>query len=445
MSDATSRREFMAKATLLAGAAMISSRAKAAPGDKLRCAVVGSGGMGGYATDQAINEVPVAFVDVDDGRLAECIKKATDKGKQAPKGYSDYRKMIDECANDIDVVLISTPDHHHGPAAIRAMNAGKHVFVQKPMGHNIRECYELAKAAKEKKVLTQMGNQGHTGESLRVACEYLQAGCIGGVVQTHTILGRNFGGTGKRPASKPVPAGLHWDEWIGAAPFRDYHDGLHPFSWRSWRDFGTGTIGDMACHNLDCLFFALKVYEAKSYTIECLNTNGGSEEMWGQDNIVKYTIPARGDMPKLESYVYDHAGLAPDIMKQIAKDCELKIGEETYYVGGKGYFMTGGTAGQARILPLDRGKDFEAPPKTMARAHGGPIEDLFYCIKNGGTPVSNFIDAAGPLTAFALTGHLAQRAGIGKPVEWDVEKMTCTNAPDLNQYVGRTYRPGWEV
>ena len=131
------------------------------------------------------------------------------------------------------------------------------------MAHDVAECYALMKAAKEKNVPTQMGNQGHYGETIRLVCEYIWAGAIGKVTETHTIFGRNFGGHGKRPPSKPVPQGLHWDEWIGPARFREYHDGLHPFSWRSWREFGTGTIGDMACHNLDVLFWALRVADAK--------------------------------------------------------------------------------------------------------------------------------------------------------------------------------------
>jgi predicted dehydrogenase len=325
------------------------------------------------------------------------------------------------------------------------MNMGKHVFVQKPMAHNIRECYEMAKAAARNKVLSQMGNQGHCSETFRRACECLQAGAVGAVTETHTLLGRNFGGTGGRPETKPVPPGVHWDEWIGPAPYRDYHDGLHPFSWRSWRLFGTGTIGDMACHNVDCVYFGLKVYEAKAFTMECLATNGGSEEMCPQSNIVRYDIPARAGMPALKAYVYDNGDLKPDVMKKAEADFGVEMGEDTLYVGDKGFYRTTGHAGEAHILSPDRKAEFKEPPATLPRANGGPIEDLFYCIKNGGTPASNFPDQATPLTAFVLAGQLAQAAGIGKKVEWDVEKMECTNLPELNQHVRRSYRRGWEV
>jgi predicted dehydrogenase len=187
------------------------------------------------------------------------------KDQAKPKIFYDYRKMLDECHKDIDVVLIATPDHHHAPAAIRAIQLGKSVFVQKPLAHNVRECRILTEAARKYKVHSQMGNQGHVqGEGYRLLCEYLWSGALGNIVETHTILGRNFGGTGGRPPTKPVPPGLHWDEWIGGAPYRDYHEGLHPFDWRNWRDFGTGTLGDMACHLLDGVFWALRVGEAKS-------------------------------------------------------------------------------------------------------------------------------------------------------------------------------------
>ncbi|MBM3477126.1 MAG: Gfo/Idh/MocA family oxidoreductase [Armatimonadetes bacterium] len=445
------RREFLKKTALATGATFAAPylipRSVRAQEGKLGVAVIGAGGMGGYAVDLALRERCVALCDIDDGKLAEALKKATDRAPDlpAPKAYADFRVLLEECANDLDVVLISTPDHTHAPAAIRAIDLGKPVFVQKPMAHNIRECAVLAKAAKDKGVLTQMGNQGHCSGTFRRACEELWAGAVGNVTETHSLLGRNFGGTGTRPETKPVPPGVHWDEWLGPAPYRDYHDGLHPFGWRNWRDFGTGSVGDMACHNVDCVFFGLKVYEAKTYTIECLNTNGGSEEMCAQDNVVRYDIPARADMPPVQVYVYDHGGLKSEVMKEAEKEFGIELGEDTLYIGDKGHYLTGGHASSARILDEARAKEFGEPPKVLPEAHGGPIEDLYFGIRNGTSPVSNFPDSATPLTAFVLSALLAQRAGVGKKVEWDVEKTECTNMPELNEYVGRTYRSGWEV
>jgi predicted dehydrogenase len=448
------RRQFLKRTAGAAGAiagtqilGMPALLSAASPNSKLGVAVIGAGGMGDYAFGKALGERFVAFADVDDNTTAKKLKDFGEKAKDqpAPKTYFDYRKLLDECHKDIDVVLISTPDHHHAPAAIRAINLGKAVFCQKPLAHNISECYALAKAAREKKVLTQMGNQGHCGEAIRRAVEYLQAGAVGNVTETHTILGRNFGGTGGRPASKPVPSTLHWDEWLGPAPFREFHDGLHPFNWRSYRAFGTGTIGDMACHNLDALYWALRIAEAKMFTVECLGTNGGSEEMFPQNNIVRYDIPARGNLPPVKIHVYDDAKLKPEIMKNAEQEHGAKFGESTLFVGEKGLFHTGGTAGSYEFLPKARKDEFPEPEKTLPRAHGGPIDDLFYAIKNGGKPCSSFDDVAAMFTAFALAGHLAQFAGVGKKVEWDVDKMQCTNLPEVNQHVRREYRKGWEM
>ena len=446
MSRRIRRRDFLKRSAAAAGAVAATSLfgvptilAQPAASAKLGVAVVGAGGMGGYSMDCALNENLVAIADVDDNTIANVMKdKVKDRAK--PKIFCDYRKMLDECHRDIDVVLIATPDHHHAPAAIRAIRLGKHAFAQKPLAHNINECYVLAKAAQEHKVCTQMGNQGYCDERIRLVAEFIAAGAIGNVLETHTILGRNFGGSGGRPAGKPAPANLHWDEWIGPAPYREYHDGLHPFSWRSWRHFGTGTIGDMACHHVAVPFMALRLAEVKQFTVECLNTTGGSEEMYPQDNVVCYHIPARDKFPACKCYVYDHDGLKPEIMKETEQKTNRKFGEFTLFVGDKGMLGSDG-----HLIPQAAHEQFKAPEKTLPRAHGGPIDDLYWCIRNGGTPASNFPDAAAPLTSIALTGHLAQFAGKGSKIEWDVDKMACTNKPEVNQYVRREYRPGWEV
>ena len=448
MARQQTRRDFLKTSAAVAGA-LGGSRILAAPAilkdatpnAKLGVGVVAVGGMGGYSVNASLGERIVAMVDVDNGKLAEGVKRATEKGHPRPKTFHDYRKMLDECHKELDVVLIATPDHSHAPAAIRAMQLGKAAFCQKPMAHNIYECYALAKAAKKYKVHTQMGNQGHCGENIRQVCEHIWAGSIGDVTETHSILGRNFGGTGGRPESKPKPGGLHWDAWLGPAAHRDYHDGLHPFSWRSWRQFGTGTIGDMACHNVDTLFWALKIAEAKTYTVECLNKSGGSEERYTQDNIVRYEIPARAGMPAAKVYVYDHKELRPEVMKQAEAKHKIEFRECTLFSGKKGLIRIQGHSGGWQFL----GDKAPAPEKTIPRAHGGPIEDLFWAIKNDGTPCSNFPDSAAPLTSFVLTGHLAMHAGVGKKLEWDVEKMECTNVPEINRFVRRDYRKGWEV
>lgn len=440
MANHFSRRIFLktglaaAAATALGGPTIMAADA----GKKLGVAVIGAGGMGGYSTDMALRENFVAFADVDDNTSRDVMKKATGQG-QNPKAFFDFRRMLDECKNDIDVVLIATPDHTHAPAAVRAMDLGKHCFCQKPLGHNIRECYVLAKMARDKKLKTNMGNQGQYEERMRLIAEFIEAGAIGNVLESHTILGRNFGGTGGRPPSKPVPPTLHWDEWLGPAPYRDYHEGLHPFSWRDYRDFGTGTIGDMACHNVNPVFWALQLGNVKKFSIECLNTTGGSAEKYPQNNIVRYDIERPGK-PPVKVFVYDHDGLKPDAMKEAEKANNRKFGEFTLFIGDKG--MMGS---DARLLPESAHQAFKRPDKKYPRAHGDPVADLYWAIRNDGTPAGNFPDFATPLTSIALVGHLAQFAGKGKKLDWDVEKMECTNMPEINKYVSRSYRKGYEV
>jgi predicted dehydrogenase len=454
MVQQQTRREFLKTAAVMTGAAagaryLAAPQVLAAPAASatLGVAVIGVGGMGGYSVGAAMGERVVALCDVDEGHLAKAMKQVQaprTKGR-APKVYHDYRRMIDDLHKDLDVVLIATPDHHHAPAAIRAIERGKAAFCQKPLAQNIAECRRLAEAAKKDKILTQMGNQGHCGEGYRRLVEYIQAGAIGNVTETHSIFDRDFGGTGGIPPGKPIPRGLHWDAWLGPAPYRHYHDGLHPFSWRNWRQFGTGTLGDMACHVMDGVFWALRLQEAKHYTIECLAQKNGSDEKFPQSNVLMFTFAARGDMPPVKVFTYDNKGQKPRLLRDLEKQTRREFNEGTVYVGDKGYLYTDTYGGGLTLFPESRRKDFREPAKTLTRAHGGPIEDLFWAIKNDGVPCSNFADYSGRFTEMVLTGQLAMFAGPGKKVNWDVAAMRCTNIDDLNRYVHRRYRKGWEV
>jgi hypothetical protein len=239
------RRTFLRQAALSAGAAAIleapSLLAARSPNSKLAIAVIGCGGQGEVSLEGALTEKLVAMVDVGDTRLAAATKKVA--GQAAPpRAFHDYRRMFDAMHKEIDVVLVAAPDHHHAPASMRAIKLGKHVFCEKPLCHDIAEARALAKAAKRHKVTTMMGNQGHCGDGYRLLCEYLWAGAIGEVLETHSWSGFVNGGTGNRPPAKPVPGGLHWDEWLGPAPFRDYHEGLHPAYWRYYRDLARSRL-----------------------------------------------------------------------------------------------------------------------------------------------------------------------------------------------------------
>jgi predicted dehydrogenase len=304
------------------------------------------------------------------------------------------------------------------------------------------EARRLTEAARKHKVATQMGNQGHSQEGYRLLCEYIWAGAIGNVTETHSLMERSFGGTGGRPAGKAVPRGVHWDEWLGPAQTREYHDGLHPFDWRSWCEFGTGTLGDMGCHVLDGIFWALKLAEAKKCTIECVAQKGGSKEKFPQDNHIRWHFGARGDMPAVTVNAYDREW--PQVVKDLQKKFDEKFGGGTVYVGEKGVMLTGTYGGNPRILPKEKHDEFGKPKKVLARSKHGNKGDFLAACK-GGEPASSSFDYSGPFTEFVLTGVLASRAGVDRKIEWDVAKLVCTNDESVNTWVKRDYRKGWEV
>jgi predicted dehydrogenase len=442
------RRRFLGHSAALAGAvagtqlfgvpAVLTARS---PNEKLGIAVIGCGGQGGGNPGLAAGEHLIALVEIDEKRLGEAVGKVRAKVPD-PKTYYDYRKMFDECHKDIDAVLIATPDHHHAPAAIRALHLGKHVFCEKPLTWCLYEARTLTEAARKHKVATQMGNQGHSGEGYRRLCEYIWAGAIGNVTETHSLMSRNFGGSGGRPPKKDVPPGVHWDEWLGPAQVRDYHDGLHPFSWRSWCDFGTGSLGDMGCHVLDGAFWALKLAEAKKWTIECMAQTPGSREMFARDNHIRWEFPARGAMPAVVVNSYDDRWPAP--VRELEQKFGEKFGGGTVYVGDKGVMVTGTYGENPRILPKEKHDAFPRPAEKIPRSRHGVKGDFLAACK-GGAPASSNFDVSGPFTEFILTGVLASRAGTRNKLEWDSEKLLCTIVADVNQWVKRDYRKGWEV
>ncbi len=453
MNKNSTRRDFFKQTALAAASAgalhFAAPNVLAKPSDdkKLRVACVAVGGMGGYAFGCGLGENLVAIVEIDDNTIASALNEYRNRhpGKPEPKIYHDYRKMLDELQKELDVVLVSTPDHHHAPACIRAIERGLHAFSQKPLAHNIAECRKLAEAAEKHNVLTQMGNQGHCGEGYRRLLECMWAGAIGDVLETHTIFNRDFGGAGGIPPGKPCPKHVHWNEWIGPAPYREYHDGLHSVSWRNWRKFGTGTLGDMACHCMDGIYWGLHLHEVNHYTIECLSQRGGSEEMFPQSNVLRFDLPVRGTQPPVKIFTYDNNGQKPQVVKDFEKMAQMSMDEGTVYVGSKGFMVTNAYGDGLRILPESRAKEFKLPPRTLPRAHGGPVEDLFWAIRNNGTPCSSFNGYSGRFTEFILTGQMAMYAGAGNKLQWDAAAMKCTNRDEINKFVHRSYREGWEV
>jgi len=479
MKARLSRRSFLRNTAWAAGAAAVCGpyvMADPAPNSRLNCVVIGCGRRGAAHIEAAAHEKIVAFVDVDENNSAKAVKWLADEGNvkkfklpaQAPsaiKTYVDLRKLLDEMHKDVDAVFIATPDHNHAWPAMAAIRAGKHVYCEKPLTYDIYEARALAEAAKKFKVATQMGNQGHASEDERRFCEYIAAGAIGQVTETHSWRGAQYRG-GKRPPSKPVPKGLNWDMWIGPAPYRDFHDGLLNYGWLGWWDFAAaGMLGGWGHHVLDPVFFALKPGFPTS--VEMVDMVPGEPEGFPKMDTIRYDFPARGDMAPFKMFWYDGAKRGtpidynsrqvepdakkedanrPDIAAELEKKYNRNFGENgTLYIGEKGIMHTTGYGGSPRIIPEEKHKEFKPPEKTLPRVKG-IFEDFIQACKGGPIlPCSNFTDYAGPFTEAMLTGKLAMKAGKGKKIEWDGPNMKCTNMPELNQYVKREYRKGWEL
>ncbi len=472
MSERLSRRELLrrggvgagalAAARLLQAPYLMAAPAPVGGKAKLRLAVIGCGGRGQVAHMRvAARENLVAIVDADDKNIARSLKKAAEEpgvDTTKIKAYSDYRAFFDEMGKEVDAVIIATPNHHHALPTMLAMQRGIAVYVEKPMAHDIHEARAMRAYANEHKIVTQMGNQGHSGEGYRRLVEYIHAGAIGNVTEVYHWTDRANGKNGPRPAPSPVPEGLHWDNWIGPAPFREYHKGLHPHDWHDWYDFGNGSLGNMAAHIMDGAFWALQLDRPSSIEVE--EVVGGSSESFPVGTRIRWDYPARGAMVPLKVYWYDgrraNATGKGDVpsstdkkdanMPPIMAEMEKLTGRSftdgaTFYVGDKGVMYTGTYGAGVRILPEEKHKAFPIPAKTIPRVIGTHQQNFFEAVR-GGPPASANFDYSARLTETILLGDLAIRAGVGHKVNWDGDKMT-TGEPELDRFLKHEYRKGW--
>ncbi len=474
MSHRFSRRRFLGGTAAAAGFGLASRLfsppnllAQRSPNSKLNVAVIGCANQGVPALNAAATENLVALVDVDENHLAsgrnwlKANAPEVDTGKLTV--FHDYRRMFDDFSKHIDVVFAAVPDHHHFLIGMTAMSLGKHVYIEKPLARSIDEVRRLTAAAKKYKVVTQLGNQGHSGEGIRRLCEYIWAGAIGNVLETYSWARSGRGGVGGRLPTKPVPPGLHWEQWIGPAPYRDYHDELHPLLWRSWWDFGTGSLGDWGCHNLDGPFMALKLDQSSPTHVEALVQDGGSDERFPLRNVIRWTYPARGNQPPVKIHWYDgyfdqadptrtddegnplRVQNRPPIVAELEKKYgrDLKAGGAVF-VGDRGIIACGDYAGSPRMIPEEAHRAFKPPAKTLPRVVGTHQLDFLRGCQEGYQPASNF-SYGGPLCEMILLGTFAIRTGVGRPVEWDPAAMKCTNIPEVNALIKHDYREGWSI
>jgi predicted dehydrogenase len=461
------RRSFLQHATILTAGALAPSILHAAnAGEKLKYAMIGCGGRSGAHLSSLTAHKCVAVVDAVE-RLAENAKSnLARRGNSDVQVFYDYRKMFEKVGKDIDAVFVATPNHQHALPAMIAMKMGKAVFVEKPVCHDIGEARKLRAMARECKVATQMGNQGHCDEGYHKLCDYIAAGVIGKVTEVHCWTDRANGGVGPRPATQPVPAGMHWEEWIGPAPYRDFHSDIHPHEWHGWFDFGNGSIGNMGCHSLDGAFWSLKLEHPTSVEVE--EMRGGSDERYPMGARIRWDVPARGDLAPVKVYWYeglnknaqgqpqganrvadgaDHnfPPLYAELQKQYP-DEEFDAMGGTFYVGDKGIIYTGCYGGGMRIVPWEKNSDTPQPAKVTPRCPDrGIFNNFINAVLNGKTVTHASFEYGTRLTEFCILGNIAQHVGPGKKIEWDGPNMKITNNPELNAWVKREYRKGWEA
>ena len=445
------RRQFMGTAAGAAAFTIVPGRATGRLGrkpqsEKLNIAGIGVGGQGAGDLRGVESENIVALCDVDWRHAANTFKRYPDARR-----YRDFRVMLEK-EKDIDAVVVATPDHVHGVAAMAAIKAGKHVYVEKPLAHSIHEVRTMTEAAREAGVVTQMGNHGHAMESMRLLKEWIDDGAIGAIREVeawtpHAVWPQGI----NRPAETPsVPDTLSWDLWLGPAPERPYHPAYLPAMWRGWWDFGTGALGDMGCHIFDPIYYALELVHPTSveasystFIPHGLNWDKPfNKESYPRASIVRYRFPARGSRPAVRMTWYD-GGLMP------ARPDELEPGRQmgskyggALFIGDHGKIICGGHgASGVRILPESKMKAYKRPPKSLPRSIGHHKEWIAAC-KGGPKPGSNF-DYAGPMTEAVLLGNIALRAR--QRIDWDPQRMKITNSAEANAFLRREYREGWSL
>jgi len=418
----------------------LGDRSAQQPGQKLRIACIGVGGMGHSDVTGVKGEELVAFADVD-------WKSAERAFREFPKArrYKDYREMLEKERNNIDAVTVSTPDHSHAPAAMMALKMGKHVYCQKPLARTIGEVRALkAEAAKRPKQATQMGNQGHALEGIRLIREWVEAGVIGKVKRVEYWTNRPIWPQGvNRPTdAHNAPDTFDWNLWLGPAAERPYHPRYAPFNWRGWWDFGTGAMGDMACHIMDAAYWTLGLKYPSRISPE--STPLFTETAPTAERI-EYEFPAIGDRDAV-TLVWRDGGFTPPKPdgwpETVVWPFDTTGGQ--LWIGEKGMSVAGTYAENPRLVDDKANALLTAEPVAVKypRTEGVYKEWIGAC-KNGTQPGSDFAGYAGPMTEMILIGCLAVR--MGKVLEMDPNTGMIKNATPPTEWVMPTYRSGWSL
>jgi predicted dehydrogenase len=410
------------------------SRLSASPNEKLNIACVGLGNQGRANLNLVQSQNIVALCDVDEARtsmFAEKFPKA--------RTFADFRVMLDKMGDEIDAVVVTTPNHSHATIAATAMRAGKHCYCEKPLAHSIQEVRTLQRIASEQGVVTQMGTQNHAGDNYRRVVELIRSGAIGQVKKVHIWFGRPGGWRRykhlvDRPTENiPIPKSLDWDLWIGPAQMQSYHPVYHPHDWHYWWDFGNGTLGNMACHYLDLVFWALDLSYPSAVETVGPPVHPDSTPFWLE---CRWEFPERGPLPAVDVVWHHGRGCPQAVLSLGAPESEAGV----LFIGDQGMLLA--DYEKRQLLPEEQFKDFKPPEPTIAASIGCHRREWFEACKGNGAALCHF-DYAGPLTETVILGNVAYR--IGERIEWDAKRMTATNTDRAELYLRREYRKGWTL
>lgn len=419
---------------------VVAGSGQTPPSERLNLAFIGSGGRAraNLAAFDELQQNFVAMCDVDDERAAESYAKYP-----RPKKHRDFRRMLGELDRQIDAVVVSTPDHTHAMAALAAIRQGKHVYCEKPLAHSIGEVRALREAARRAKVITQMGNQGHSFDHIRMFCEWIWDGAIGNVHTVHAFYGRDYSRINKLPLlaeHPPVPTSLDWDLWLGPAAARPYSPEYVAGKWRGWLNFGTGALGDWICHIVDPVFWALDLGAPEKITATAEGYDVVKHaESYPAATTVKYEFAARGKRGPVTLYWYDGAAQPPQPKGWVPKKDYQTWG--CFVLGDKGsiHYGTHGARG-VRIFPEEQMLAYKRPEPTLPRVKNHHV-DWLDAIRGNRQAGSNF-DYGGPLSEIALLGLIAIRH-VGTTLTWDSAAARVTNCDEANRWVSPPPREGW--
>ncbi len=436
-----SRRTFIGFG--LASTAGYATRARAqSPNEKLNIGIIGAGGRGGANTGGVRSQAIYSLCDTNPAALAAA------KGKfPGAKTTSDWREVVNDIA--VDAVVVSTADHHHAPASLAAMRAGKHVYVEKPLAHTVQEARWMQDEYKKRegKIATQMGTQIHATDNYRRAVELVQAGAAGEIAEAHVWCGRTINPIGQAVLPKQaVPEGFDWDVWLGPAPAREYNEGYWKggnLNWNRRWEFGNGVLGDMGSHLIDLPYWALDLDRPTSVRAE---GTPNDEHAAPPSQIVTWQHPARGDRAAVKVIWYH----GPQGMKTMSERLQPKLGGDTdiakwhigvAFVGDQGTIVS--DYGKIVLSPGAKYKNYQRPAPSIPKSAGHYQEWLKACRGEGKT-LCNF-DYSGKLIEHNLLGNLAHRAALGKELQWDAEAFKITNHDAANDLLSKKYRKGWEI